>query len=245
MYGYLQLGQDRAAQQVLDEIMAIQQLDVENFAAAYAFAAIPSRYALERQRWAEAAQLTLHPSTLAWQRFPQAEAVLIFARGLGAARSGDIATARKDLDRAAGPAPYHARDQADLLGRQAEIQHRVVAAWLARAEGKNQEALDHMHAAADLEDATEKHPVTPGSLVPARELLGEMLIEFNDPGQALQAFEASHRVEPNRFKGLYGAARAAAAAGEREKAQALYTQLVTLAAKADGECPELVGPERF
>jgi tetratricopeptide (TPR) repeat protein len=245
MYGYLQLGQDRAARQVLDEIMAIQQLDVENFAAAYAFAAIPSRYALERQRWAEAAQLTLHPSTLAWQRFPQAEAVLIFARGLGAARSGDSATARKDLDRLQALRQAMLETKQTYWAGQTEIQHRVVAAWLARAEGKNQEALDHMRAAADLEDATEKHPVTPGSLVPARELLGEMLIEFNDPGQALQAFEASHRVEPNRFKGLYGAARAAAAAGEREKAQALYTQLVTLAAKADGERPELVEARAF
>jgi hypothetical protein len=128
---------------------------------------------------------------------------------------------------------------------QTEIQRRVVAAWLARAAGKNQEALEGMQAAADLEDATEKHPVTPGPLVPARELLGEMLIELKNPVQALQAFEASHRVEPNRFQGLYGAARAAEVAGEREKARTFYTQLVTLAAQTDSERPELVEARAF
>ena len=245
MYGYLQLGQDRAAQQILEQVLAIHQLDVENFVAAYAFAAIPARYALERRRWAEAAQLTLHPRTLAWQRFPQAEAVLTFARGLGAARSGDVATARKDLDRLQALRNAMLEAKLTYWAGQAEIQHRVVAAWLARAEGKTQEALDHMRAAADLEDATEKHPVTPGSLVPARELLGEMLLEGNDPGHALQAFEASHQVEPNRFKGLYGAARAAEVAGEREKARLWYTRLVTLAAKADSERPELAAARAF
>jgi cytochrome c-type biogenesis protein CcmH/NrfG len=128
---------------------------------------------------------------------------------------------------------------------QAEIQQRVVVAWLARAEGKTQEALDHMRAAADLEDTTEKHPVTPGALVPARELLGEMLLECNDPAHALQAFEASHRLEPNRFQGLYGAARAARAAGARDKARLWYTQLVTLAAQADSERPELTEARAF
>jgi tetratricopeptide (TPR) repeat protein len=245
MYGYLQLGQDRAAQQVLEEIMAIQQLDVENFVAAYAFAAIPARYALERRRWAEAVQLTLHPRGLAWQRFPQAEAVLTFARGLGAARSGDIATARQDLDRLQTLRAALQETGQTYWAGQAEIQHRVVVAWLARAEGKTQEALDHMRAAADLEDTTEKHPVTPGALVPARELLGEMLLECNDPAHALQAFEASHRLEPNRFQGLYGAARAARAAGARDKARLWYTQLVTLAAQADSERPELTEARAF
>lgn len=245
MYGYLQLAQDGEAQRILAEIMAIQQLDVENFVAAYAFAAIPARYVLERRRWAEAAQLTLHPRELAWQRFPQAEAVLTFARGLGAARSGDVTTARKDHDRL-----QHLRDtmhaaKQSYWAEQAEIQRRVVAAWLAYAEGKTPEALDLMRAAADLEDATEKHPVTPGPLVPARELLGEMLLECNNPGQALQAFEASHRVEPNRFKGLYGAAQAAALAGAQDKARTWYAHLLTLAARADSQRPELTEAKAF
>jgi len=245
MYGYLQTGQDQEAKRILDEIKAIKKLDVENFPAAYAFAAIPARYALERGRWAEAAVLTLHPRDLAWDRFPQAEAVLTFARGLGAARSGDVAGARKDLDRLQALREAMLATKQNYWAGQAEIQHRVVAAWIALAEGRSQEALELMRAAADLEDSTEKHPVTPGPLAPARELLGEMLLELNDPAQALTAFEASHRVEPNRFRGLYDAARAAELAGQREKARTYYEQLIALSEKSDGERPELKEAKAF
>jgi tetratricopeptide (TPR) repeat protein len=239
MYGYLQTAQDREAKQILDEIKTIEKLDVENFAAAYAFAAIPARYVLERGRWAEAAVLTLHPRDLAWDRFPQVESVLVFARGLGAARSGDIATARKDLDRLQALRETLLGARQNYWAEQTGIQRRIVAAWIARAEGKNQEALELMQAAADLEDSTEKHPVTPGPLAPARELLGEMLLELNDPGQALKAFEASHRTEPNRFRGLYHAAQAARLAGEQEKARRYYEQLIALSEKGNGERSEL------
>ncbi|MGH7302394.1 MAG: hypothetical protein ACRELZ_03830, partial [Candidatus Rokuibacteriota bacterium] len=122
---------------------------------------------------------------------------------------------------------------------QVGIQHGVVAAWIARAEGKNDDALRLLRAAADSEDATEKHPVTPGPIVPARELLGEMLLEANQPGLALREFESAMRVEPNRFRGLAGAARAAQRAGDRAKAGTYYTQLVTLAEKGDSARPEL------
>ena len=121
----------------------------------------------------------------------------------------------------------------------------MAAAWVARTEGKNQEALQLMRAAADREDATEKHPVTPGPIVPARELLGEMLLELGDPRQALKEFEASHRVEPNRFKGLYGAARAAELSGDREKARTYYASLLALCEKADTERPELREAKAF
>jgi Tfp pilus assembly protein PilF len=121
----------------------------------------------------------------------------------------------------------------------------VVAAWIARAEGKKDDALGLMRSAADREDATEKHPVTPGPLVPARELLGEMLLESNEPAQALKEFEASMRVEPNRFRGLVGAARAAELAGDRTKARTYYSQLVTLGEKADSERPEIRQAKTF
>jgi tetratricopeptide (TPR) repeat protein len=245
MYGYLQLGQEQQAKQILDEVMAIQKLDVENFVAAYALAAIPARYAIERRRWAEAAALTLHPRDLPWQRFPQAEAVLVFTRGLGAARSGNVAAARQDLDRLQTLRDALQTAKQAYWAEQVEIQRRIVDAWIAHAEGKQQEALERMRAAADREDATEKHPVTPGPLAPARELLGDMLLESNDPAHALQAFEASHRVEPNRFQGLYSAARAAQRAGAPDKARTLYTQLVTLAARADSERPELAEARAF
>jgi tetratricopeptide (TPR) repeat protein len=244
-YGYLQIGQDREAKRILDEINTIKKLDVENFPAAYAFAAIPARYTLERGNWAEAAVLTLHPRDLAWDRFPQAEAVLTFARGLGAARSGNVAAAHKDLDRLQALREVMLAAKQNYWAGQTEIQRRAVAAWVARAEGKNQEALELMRAAADLEDSTEKHPVTPGPLAPARELLGEMLLELNDPGQALKAFETSHRAEPNRFRGLYDAARAAELAGEQEKARTYYEQLIVLGKKADSERTELKEAKAF
>ena len=120
-----------------------------------------------------------------------------------------------------------------------EIQHRAATAWAARAEGKNDEALRLMRAAADLEDSIEKHPVTPAPVVPARELLGEMLLELKQPKQALVEFEASATRERDRLNGLYGAARAAELSGNTAKAKALYTELVTLCARADGDRPEL------
>jgi tetratricopeptide (TPR) repeat protein len=245
IYGHLQLVQDQAAKQIVDDVRTINIIDVEQFGAAYAFAAIPARYALERRHWDEAMGLQLHPKELAWDRFPQAEAVTVFARALGAARSGKAAAAQQDATRlkalhdalvAAGQAYW---------AEQVEIQRQVIAAWVARAAGKNDEAVKLMRNAVTLEEATEKHPVTPGPLVPARELLGELLLELKQPALALQAFEASQRSEPNRFKGLYGAARAAELAGEKDKARAFYSKLVALAEKADGERPELDEAKAF
>jgi hypothetical protein len=239
VYGYLQLARDQEAKAVLDEISGIRKLDVEHFAAAYAFAAIPARYALERRRWAEAAALEPHPKEIPWSRFPQAEAITSFARALGAARSGDAARARRDIERLHALREALVTMKLGYWAQQVEIQDKVAGAWVARAEGRNEEALALMRAAADLEGATEKHPVTPGPIVPARELLGEMLLDLKQPAQALLEFEASRRVEPNRFAGLYGAARAAELAGDREKARTDYTQLVALAEKANGDRAEL------
>jgi tetratricopeptide (TPR) repeat protein len=245
MYAYLQLGQDRAAQRVLAEISTIEKLDVEIFVAAYAFAAIPARYALERNQWAEAATLTLHPPDLAWERFPQAEAVLVFARGLGAARGGDLAAAHQELERLQVLREALVAAKQDYWVGQADIQMREVEAWIALAEGKHAEALDLMRQAAAMEDATEKHPVTPGPLKPAHELLGELLLALNKPALALAEFETSQQLEPNRFMGWYNAAHAAELAGDQEKAHAYYEQLVHLAEQADGERPELATARAF
>jgi hypothetical protein len=239
MYAYLQLGQDQQASGVLGEVTALSRAVDENVATAYALAAIPARYALERGRWADAARLSLHPSDYTWSRFPEFEAITRFARAMGAARSGGVASARQDAERlAALHDAVSARGDA-YWSEQVDIQREVALAWIARAEGRNQEALALLRAAAEREDATDKHPVTPGPLAPARELLGELLLELNAPGEALAAFEASLRVEPNRFRGLYGAARAAELAGDGERARTYYGQLVTLSAQADTARPEL------
>ncbi|HEV8642582.1 MAG TPA: hypothetical protein VGV13_15940 [Methylomirabilota bacterium] len=245
MYGYLQLGQDRAAAAVLEETRGYKTVDVEHFAAAYAFAAMPARYVIERRRWTEAAALTLHPPQLSWQKFPQAEAVTIFARGLGAARSGDVAGAQRDVARLATLRDALTQAKSAYWAEQTEIQRMVVSAWVTLAEGKRQDALTLMRSAAEREEATEKHPVTPGPILPARELLGEMLLELGQSTPALKEFEASHKVERNRFHGLAGAARAAELAGDAAKARTYYTQLVTLAAKADSERPEVQRAKAF
>ena len=245
MYAYLQLSQDNAAKTLLEETLAIEKLDVENSTGAYAFAAIPARYALERGQWAEAAALSLHPQDLAWERFPQAEAVLIFARALGAARNGDVAAAREGVNRLQELREAMVTAKLDYWVGQADIQSKEVEAWIALAEGNDQAALALMREAVALEDATEKSPVTPGPFVPAHELLGEMLLELDEPALALAEFEASHVIEPNRFRGLYGAAQAAELAGDPEKARIFYEELVTLGETADSERPELAMAKAF
>jgi hypothetical protein len=244
-YAYLQMAQDQAAKRVLDDMNAIQKINTEHFVAGFALATIPSRYALERGRWSDAASLTLFGKEFPWGRFPQSEAQLVFARGLGAARSGNAAAARQDLDRLQVLRDALVAAKNGYWAEQVDIQHRMVAAWIARAEGKKDEALALMRSAADREDASEKHPVTPGPVVPARELLGEMLLESNEPAQALKEFEASMRVEPNRFRGFFGAARAAEQAGDRTKARTYYSQLVILGEKADSERPEIRQAKTF
>lgn len=245
MYGHLQGAEDLAAKRVLDEVKAIQKVNVEHFVTGYALAAIPSRYALERRRWADAAALSLHPSDFPWSRFPQAEAIVHFARGLGAARSGDVAGSQKVIAKLESLRDALVAAKQSYWAEQVDIQRRVVTAWVARAEGKDQEALQIMRAAADLEDATEKHPVTPGPIVPARELLGEMLLEVQRPADALKEFEASQRHEPNRFRGLYGAARAADLSGDRQKARAFYEKLVAVCEHADTERAEVGEAKAF
>jgi tetratricopeptide (TPR) repeat protein len=244
MYGYLQLAQDEAAKALLDEIAAIEQVDAQNLGSAYALAAMPARHVLERGQWSEAATLALHPS-LTWDRFPQAEATLVFAQGLGAARAGDVAAAHQALERLETLRETMVATNQGYWADQASIQIEEVAAWIALAEGEEQVALARMRQAATLEDATEKHPVTPGPIMPAHELLGEMLLELNQPEAALEEFEISQQIEPNRFRGLYGAARAAELAGEMEKARSYYEQLVALGAQADGERPEMADAQTF
>jgi tetratricopeptide (TPR) repeat protein len=238
VYAYLQGAQDKKALGVLDELNEIQKVEPEAFAAAYAYSAIPARYALERRRWDEAAKLTVTPSTFPWDRFRWAEANVHFARAIGAARSGKadsesvekLAEIRQSLPHVKGAYDW---------GKQVEIQLQVATAWLAYAEGKKGEAVRLMRAAADLEDSTDKHPVTPGMILPAREQLGDLLLETGQPAQALSEFEAALREAPNRFNGLYGAARAAELAGDRKKAAGYYGQLIKLGEKADGTRPEL------
>jgi tetratricopeptide (TPR) repeat protein len=244
-YGYLQLGQDKLARGVLDQILSVEKPNVVSFVTAFALAAVPSRYALERGQWGDAAALALRPTDFPWTRFPQSEAILVFGRGLGAARGGKVAQARDDQARLAALRDALQAAKVGYWADQVDIQRLLVAGWIARAEGRNDDALQLVRAAADREDATDKHPVTPGPIVPARELLGELLLDLGRPAEALREFEASQQREPNRLRGYYGAGRAAELAGDKEKAKAQYGQVVTLAAQADSERAEVQGAKAF
>jgi tetratricopeptide (TPR) repeat protein len=194
-------------------------------------AAIEARWTLERGRWAEAAALAPRPS-----RFAHTDAIVYFARALGAARSGQLAQARADVEQLA-----RLRDalQEGYWAEQVEIQRQAAAAWVAQAEGRHEEALTLARAAAETEEGTEKHNITPGPMVTARELLGDLLIALGQPGAAVRAYEASLERAPHRFKALYGVARAAELAEDRAMAQTFYGKLVALTRPADTERPEL------
>jgi len=246
-YAYLQEARDGDAKRVRDQINAITKVRPEHFVTAYALAAIPSRYALERGRWADAANVSPQPTEqeFPWEKFPQAAAVMVYARALGAARSGDGPTVRKAIDKLQSLREDMIKAKIPYWPQQADIQIKVASAWAAFAEGNKQEALRLMREGADMEDASEKHPVTPGHVVPARELLGDMLLELNQPALALKEFEASQKTEPNRYRGLLGAARSAEGSGNMAKAKGYYSDLVTLTAKSDGVRPELARAKEF
>ena len=243
VYAHLQLGQEQAANQILSDIRAdTQKLEGDTlFAAAFALAAIPARLAVERERWSEAAQLPLTPDELAfgWQQFPHAQAINVYARGLGAARANNAAGARREISELErlkkGMLDGGLRYWAD----QTDIQMKVVEAWALRVEGKTDAAIRAMRAAADHEDSTDKAAVTPGPIKPAREMLGEMLLEAKQPAAALTEFETTISKEPGRFRATLGAARAAETAGDRAKARSHYTRLAKLFERADSNHPEL------
>jgi len=241
-YAYLQMAQDRAARDVLDRLPKVAATFDANapasgaappMAAFYALAAIPARYALERGAWTEAEQLAVPTSGT-----PFTIAIVHFARSLGAARAGHASVARADVDRLAA-----LRDQLkgrdDYWAEQVDIQWRAAGAWVAFAEGHRSDAITAMRGAADIEDASDKAAVTPGPLAPARELLGEMLLDADQASDALQEFEASIAREPNRFRGAYGAARAAEVTGNAAAARRYYDRALEIARTSDSARPEI------
>ena len=249
VYAYLQTAQDKHALAVLEELKQIQSVDPKNFKVAYSFAAIPARYLLERKRWDEATKLTLPPNTAGmfpWQKFGWAEAHIHFARALGFARSGDVASARQEMDKLAALRDSLVVGNGEYdWAKQVEIERQIAAAWVAYAEGKTDESLRVMRAVADLDDATDKHPVTPGAILPAREQLGELLLELKQPAAALQEFQTSLSLTPERFNSIYGAARAARQAGDQNKARTYYQKLIALTQHADTPRAEISEAKAF
>ncbi|MBX9775117.1 MAG: hypothetical protein K2Y71_11970 [Xanthobacteraceae bacterium] len=247
VYAHLQLGQDKEARAVIDEMIKESEFKATVLAAHYALAASPARYAVERGDWTGASQLPVRPSSLGY-----VVAITHFARALGAARSGNPSAAKADIAKLE-EIRNKLRDARDGYWSEiVDIQRQVAAAWVLYAEGKHDEALRAMSAAADAEDKTEKHVVTPGPIVPARELYGYMLLDRGMAREALAAFGSTQQKEPNRFHGYAGAAQAAAALGDKEKAKANYAKLisltgdsVTLASEAGPARPEITAARRY
>src|SRR5216684_2029994 len=234
VYAYLQGAQDVEAKKVFEAVPQLRQSDPVYFAGLYAIASMPARYAVERHRWAEAAVLTVPPDLFPGGRYAWTEANIHLARALGASRTGDTEAARKSLQQLTSLHDTLVQANEKYWAEQLGIQRETVTAWLTWAEGKKEEALSQMRSAADHEDATDKHSVTPGVILPARELLGEMLIESKQPTQALVAFEATLRTAPNRFNALSGAARAVELSGDHENAKSYYARLLAISDHADG-----------
>jgi hypothetical protein len=247
-YAYLQTAQDQAARKVLEQIPAIGaqiQLNVAGAAAPapagwFALAAIPARYALERNDWASAASLKPQGS-----RFPWIDAVTHFARALGAARSGNPADAAEDVERLNALAAKLREAKDAYWTSQVEIQAKAASAWIAFAEGNKDEGIALMREAAAMEDLTEKSAISPGPIKPAHELLGEMLFEAGKPAEALVEFEATMKKEPNRFRGVYGAAIAAEKSADKAKAKQYYKQLLQICERGDASArPELAAARK-
>jgi hypothetical protein len=228
VYAYLQLGQDQKAKAVVDEMTTVTGLTENYMPGPYALAVSPARYAIDRGDWKAAAELQVRPSPLA-----QVQAITYFARALGAARSGNPEATKPDIAKLA-ELRDRLRDAKDAYwSGQVDIQWQVATAWVLDAEGKYDDALNAMSAAADAEDKTDKHQVTPGTPKPARELYGVMLLERGKPAQALAAFEATLKKEPNRLGATVGAAKAAEKAGDNAKAEQHYRKIVGIAGDAD------------
>ena len=250
-YAYLQTGQDRALKTLMDSIPGIAKVFDPNAvvgaapgsAGVFAMAAIPARWVLEHRDWKAAA--ALKPSA-ELSRWPYSDAMTHFARALGAAHTGALDDARGAIDAMKAIQNNLAQAKETYWAEQVAIQIDGATAYLALAEKRPEEAVTLMRATATREDATEKNAVTPGPLAPARELLGDMLLELKKPAEALVEYEATMKKEPNRFRGVYGAAKAASLAGDRAKARTYYTQLLKICARADSPGrPELAEARAF
>lgn len=249
VYAYLQTAQDGKAIEILKALDAIERVDPPNFKAAYTFAAVPARLAVERKRWDEAASLSLSPNArraLSWDQFRWADAHIHFARGIGAAHLKNVLLVKQEIAALAGIRAQLSEISGNYdWGQQVEIQRQILSAWLEAIEARRDTALELMRKAADLDDATEKHPVTPGQILPAREQLAELLLASGQPANALVEFERTLERQPARFNSIYGAARSARQAGNLARARGWYAALLKQSCLGDDQRPELQEASSF
>ena len=232
-YAHLQLGQDREARRIIDELAAIRTFSgARNYGRDTGMAAPAVRYVLEREAWADAMALPVRADSYAY-----AQAMSRFARAVGAARLGKPDLAEAEIEQLKALA---AAAESRYWSGQIEILRLAATAWTSRAQGRGDEALKSMREAADLEDSSEKHVAMENRLYPMREMLGNLLLDMNRPAEALQAYETALHATPNRMRGFYGAAKAAQAAGDPAKARMYFEKLAALGRHADPDRRETV-----
>ncbi len=244
VYAYLQRGQDQKAEKALQEI-----LEVDNYqphpASAYGIAAAQARYALERRQWDKAAELPLRVhDAYPWDDFPEHEAITYWARGLGAAHRGDFDAARTVVEKLKELHQRTLKKGEDYWATLVEVRRTTVSAWIACLEDNHDRGLSLMRKAANLEDSVDKHPITPSEVLPARELLGDMLLALNRPEEAIDAYQAALEISPNRFNSLYGAGRAAEKAEQYDVAKRFYGKLAQIS-EANTEREPLIRAKNF
>src|SRR5215470_7497565 len=239
-YAYLQMGQDGKAKALMDEVALTKKIYSPRYVTECGAAAVAVRYMLERQDWKGAAGLEV----LDFVTAPQARSLTYFGRAMGAARSGDVTAAQADIDRLKEVRAALEKASQPYWAGQTEVQILAAQAWAAQAQGDKAEALKFMGAAADLEDASEKHVAMENRLYPMRELLGDMLMLDGQEREALKEYETSLKNAPMRLRGFYGAAKAAEASGDAKKAREYSDKLASLTKNADSDRPELTGVKR-
>ncbi|MBV9965652.1 MAG: hypothetical protein JO008_08150, partial [Alphaproteobacteria bacterium] len=240
-----QTAQDAKAKQVVDELTSFRKAEGANLAMAYAVAAIPARYALERRDWRSAAALTEPETSVPLERFPWAQAMLAFARAIGKARTGDVAGAETEIAKLQSLKDKLLEAKDTYWANQIEVQRLDASAVLAFAQHDGGKAVELARTAADLDATMDKHPATPAAVQPARELLADLLLELKDPDAALKEYDQSLKSEPNRFRSILGKARAAKEAGDAATSKGAYQKLLTLSSQADADRPELAEAKAF
>jgi tetratricopeptide (TPR) repeat protein len=244
VYAYLQKAEDSLAKAQWNYMNTIKDASLPDFKVAYAFAAIPARYVLEKRLWKEAAQLPIYPVSYPWEKFPWEKAIVYFARTMGNIQIGNLDSATTNLENLKKLRDTLLGEKDAYKANQVNIQIIAARSWLLFRKKETAKALEQMTLAADMEDATEKHPVTPGEVIPARELLGDMLLKTGRYRDALTVYESDLKRHPKRFNGLYGAGYAAEKSGDSRKAKSYYQQLSDICI-AGGTRPELIAAREY
>lgn len=245
VYAYLQIGDNNKAKEQYEYLKTINDVFPANFKVAYCGAAIPTRIALENKDWATTSQLELPKLKIDWEAFPWQVAMLHFGRSLGFSNSGNIASAKTELETLESLHQKLLEQKTIYEAGQVDIQIQAAKAWMELAKGNKNEALSFMLKASELENSTSKHPVTPCEVLPADELLGDLYLKLNMPIEALQAYEFSLKGHPNRFNSLYGAAIAAKKTGNDEKTTSYFEALLKLTEHVISDRPEILEAKQY